>query len=93
MDYEPIDEKDLDQPATKRDVQNVRQDLAKEITTRSNKTDGLIKNLSTDLKTWKDEILTSNDKVSKEYKTFESEKAALSGRVDRLDAAVFPNRN
>ena len=40
------------------------------------------------LSEWKTTILTSNDKVSKEYKTFETEAAAINGNYQKLEKRV-----
>lgn len=77
--------KDETQPATQGDLKALRQNLANEITKRANKTDGLIKGLETKLETWKDKIITSNDKVVKEVEHFRSESAAIKTNYDNLD--------
>ncbi len=90
----------LNQPATKGDLQVVKKELQQEIQSLRNDlprivTDA-IKPLITDEfskiynenQTWKDEILTSNDKVAKEYKMFETEKAAINENYKDLDQRV-----
>ncbi len=90
MNYEPINEidQDLKQPATKGDLKELRHDLATKITGSRNNTQRLIKGLEGKLEKWKDEILTSNDKVAKDYKTFETEKAAINQNYTTLDGQV-----
>ena len=115
MNNEAIDEKNLDQAASKRDLQGLEGRLSEKFATKADLKQGLqglrqdlpgivthaMQEVITDeftkvkgeLKEWKEEIATGNDRVAKDYDTFQTEKAALSERVGRLETALFPDRN
>ncbi len=75
-------------------VRNVINAVTNKVVDIQSKVDGLATKV--DLEKWKDEIVKSNDRVAKDYKTFDTEKAAidanyknLDGRVEKLEKVTF----
>jgi len=87
----------LDQPATKGDVYTIVkgeiQELRKELPQIV--TDAMkpliteeFRKIRQDNKEWRNEILTGNDKVAKDYQTFETENAAIKGNYETMTRRV-----
>jgi hypothetical protein len=81
-----MDQENINQPATKGDLQALREELSGVVEDAVEKVvEGHYSRLGSKLEGWQDEILKSNDKVAQEYKTFETEKAGLQANYKKLD--------
>ncbi len=71
--------------ATKKDFKELRGDFAKEITRLDIKIDKKVDGLQDNMTKWKDEILTSNDKLSKKLDIILTEQKSISENYKRVD--------
>lgn len=78
----------------KREFAKFRHDFSREIDFKiDQKFDEKLGGLRDDLVIWKDEILTSNDKVIKKLDTWLTERAMIHGNYQRLEARVTTLEN
>ena len=73
---------------TQKDFKELRGDFSNEITRLDVKIDKKVDGLRDDITKWKDEILTSNDKLSKKLDTILIEQKSISVNYKRVDTRL-----
>jgi len=88
--YEPseADRRRDNQPATKGDVEALRKDVTTDLSVLDDRVDRKFNALENNMTKWKDEILTSEDKVIKKLDQVLTEQQAITINYKRLDQQV-----